>query len=234
MKALILLFVAFSAIFAAAKEKSNILIVFAHQEPQSFCYSLRNTVFKTLIMKGHEVKTSNLVQMQMILPLDKTDFTELYDPTYFRPAVEQRMANLKGRKTFSEQVRLEHDKVEWADIIVFVFPYYIMYMPGIMKGWLEHVLSYGFAYGEGHSLKGKKAMLMYTTGAPEAYIKETEAVFRDLVHAIFDFVEMTTLQPFTAYAVKDCSAEQRREYLKEAEIIAANIDGRETYDTLSQ
>lgn len=36
-----------------------------------------------------------------------------------------------------------------------------------MKNWIDIVLSFGFAYGQGTSLKGKKAMIAYTTGGPK-------------------------------------------------------------------
>ncbi len=217
-------------LLALCAPKSKILIVFAHQEPQSFCFALRNRLFQTLLMKGHQVRLTNLVQQDITLPIDTTDFTELYDPTYFRPVVEQGVANMKrNRTTFSKELRVEHDKVEWADTILFVFPYYIMYMPGIMKSWIERVFSYGFAFGEGHSLKGRKAMLMYTTGAPHSYIEKMENAFWYLVYKVFAAAELTPLKPYAAYAVKDVSAETRKEYLNEVERIAADIENREPY-----
>jgi NAD(P)H dehydrogenase (quinone) len=206
--------------------KSKVLIVFAHQEPQSFVFAMRNTVFQTLVMNGHEVKTSNLHQLKMILSLDRTDFTEPFDPEYFRPQNEQKAANAKNRTTFTKELRLEHDKVEWADIILFVFPYYVMYIPGIMKSWMERVFSFGFAYGEGRSLKGKKAMIMYATGADKNYLKDIEIQFWDTINAQFTFMGMTALQPFCAYKAAGVTYEQRKEYLRQAELIAVDIDKR--------
>ncbi len=210
-------------------QKAKVLIVFAHQEPQSFNFALRNRIYQTLVMKGHEVKFSNLVQMKMTQSLDRADFTEAFDPTYFRPQVEQLHANLNNRTTFSKELRAEHDKVEWADMMLFVFPYYVMYMPSIMKSWMERVFSYGFAYGEGHSLKGKKAMLFYTTGANKEYLKEIEVKFWDTVHGMFDFMGITPLQPFCAYQVASITEAERKAYLTEAEKIASEIEKRQPY-----
>jgi len=207
---LLLIFVGIICPIIEAKQK--VLIVFAHQEPQSFCFAMRNRVYQTLVMKGHEVKFSNLVQMGMIGSLDKTDFTELYDTNYFRPQVEQAQANKKNRTTFSKELREEHDKVAWADTMLFIFPYYVMYVPSIMKSWMERVFSYGFAYGD-HHLDGKKAMLMYSTGADQAYLKDIEPMFWETMGLVFKFMGVTPLKPFTAYGVQHITVEERRKYL---------------------
>ena len=229
MKTFIFLCILLTLVCSSYAAQSKILIVFAHQEPQSFCFALRNRVFQTLIMKGHEVKVSNLVQMKMIGSIDRTDFTEAFDPSYFRPQAEQISANSKNRTTFTKELRLEHDKVEWADIMLFVFPYYVMYMPSIVKSWMERVFSVGFAYGNGHSLKGKKAMLMYSTGADKDYLKDIEPYFWNSTSRVFEFMGVKYLMPFRAYGVQHVTLEERKAYLSEAEKIVADIDNRAPY-----
>lgn len=62
-------------------------------------------------------------------------------------------------------------------MVIFQFPLWWYTMPAILKGWFDRVYAYGFAYGVGeHSdshwgdrfgdgtLKGKRAMLIITTG----------------------------------------------------------------------
>lgn len=229
MKTIILALALIAVISPILAAQSKVLIVFAHQEPQSFCASVRNRVFQTLVMKGHDVRVSNLVQMNMILSVDRTDFTEAFDPTYFHPQLEQLAANKKNRATFSKELRFEHDKVEWADTLLLVFPYYVMYLPSIIKSWMERVFSYGFAYGEGHSLKGKKVMMMYTTGADQEYLKNIEIQFWETVNGVFNFMGMTMYKPFCAYGVAHKSADERKAYLDEADAIAADLDNRAPY-----
>ncbi len=223
------------ALFAATASaaKAKVLVVFAHQEPQSFCFAMRDRILRTLMMKGHEVRLSNLVQLKMIQSLDRGDFTKAYDPTYFHPQLEQLQANLNNRTTFSKELRLEHDKVQWADIMLFVFPYYVMHMPSIMKSWMERVFSYGFAYGEGKSLKGRKAMMIYATGATKAGLKELEPHFWELMHGVFAFGGLTSLQPYTAYAAPSVSVNDRKAYLIEIEKIVDDIEHRAPYKFLS-
>lgn len=210
--------------------KSKVLIVFAHQEPQSFNFAVRNRLFQTLLMKGHEVRMSNIVQMNMIQSIDRTDFTQLYDPTYFHPQKEQSEANKKGRTTFEKALRLEHDKVEWANIILFVFPYYVMYMPSIMKSWMERVFSWGFAYGDGRNLTGRKAMLIYSTGAGKQYLeKGIERAFWESVHGMFTFMGVAPLEPYCAYSIGTTTLAERRAYLAQVEKIASDIENRAPY-----
>lgn len=62
----------------------------------------------------------------------------------------------------------EHKILEDADIVVLQFPFYWYTVPGVMKQWLDDVLTYGFAYGsKGDKLKGKNLLLSITVGGPK-------------------------------------------------------------------
>jgi putative NADPH-quinone reductase len=58
-----------------------------------------------------------------------------------------------------------------ADSVVFQFPFYWYSVPGILKEWMDQVLTYGFAYGStGDKLKGKHFLVSTTIGGPaDAY-----------------------------------------------------------------
>lgn len=55
-----------------------------------------------------------------------------------------------------------------ADVIVWQFPFSWYALPGVMKLWLDEVFVHGFAHGSTAKLGGKKLVLSFTTGAPEA------------------------------------------------------------------
>ena len=55
-----------------------------------------------------------------------------------------------------------------ADLIVWQFPFHWYAMPWNMKKWLDEVFVHGFAHGTGAKLAGKKLLVSFTTGAPEA------------------------------------------------------------------
>lgn len=58
-----------------------------------------------------------------------------------------------------------------ADTIVWQHPIYWYSVPGLLKVWIDQVLTYGWAYGEGGvALRGKRALWVPTTGGePSAY-----------------------------------------------------------------
>ena len=65
--------------------------------------------------------------------------------------------------TAEQRLLVEHDTV------VLQFPWYWYSVPGLLKEWLDQVLTYGFAYGSsGNSLHGKTLQVVTTTGGPDA------------------------------------------------------------------
>ena len=58
-----------------------------------------------------------------------------------------------------------------ADRLVLQFPWYWYSVPGLLKEWMDQVLTYGFAYGSGgDKLRGKTLQVVTTTGGPgESY-----------------------------------------------------------------
>lgn len=59
----------------------------------------------------------------------------------------------------------EQQRLLKADLIILQFPFVWYGMPSHMKGWLEKVFSYGFAFGPGgDKLKNKKLLLSITLG----------------------------------------------------------------------
>lgn len=214
------------------KSKSKVLVVFAHPEPKSFCAAMKDTVVDTLINEGHEVKVSDLYRMKFVLPLDKTDFTTLTNPGYFKPQTEQVACNSKGFEGFSPEVKEEHEKVKWADTLIFVYPLYWWSVPGIMKNWIDRILSMGFAYGmKGQaSLKPRKGMIMYTTGGPKAFhtsIGMEEVAWKLMNNGVFKFCGMTALQPHVVYQPAWVDDTQRKKFLEEVAELMKNIDTRE-------
>jgi len=218
-----------------AAGKSKVLIIFAHPEAKSFCAAVKDTCAETLKKHGHEVKVSDLYEMKMILPLDKSDFTELSNPDFFKPQLEQKMANEKQRKTFSPELQAEHDKLEWCDTVLFVFPLYWFGMPGIMRNWCDRVLSMGFAYGPtefGIKLRPRKGMVLYTTSGPKDFIGRFEPAIWQLTNeCMLGFCGITALEPYVAYAVAHIDNEARLKMLEEVKDIMSKLDDRAVYKT---
>ncbi|MFT3803837.1 MAG: NAD(P)H-dependent oxidoreductase [Burkholderiaceae bacterium] len=153
----------------------NVLIVYAHPEPRSLNGSLKDFAVRRLQEDGHAVQVSDLYAMNWKAALDADDDTANAPGARFDPERDSRRAFERG--TQSPDIAGEQDKLRWADAVILQFPLWWFSMPAILKGWVERVYAYGFAYGVGeHSdthwgdrygegtLAGKRAMLMVTTG----------------------------------------------------------------------
>lgn len=201
----------------------NILIVYAHQEPQSFNAAMKETAVNVLSAAGHQVLISDLYAMQFKAVADHADFAQLGNPHYFKYQIEQNIAYDHG--TLAEDIRIEQEKLLWANRVIFQFPLWWFSVPAILKGWFDRVLCMGFAYGGQHKfydhggLVGRKAMLAFTTGGPDTMYSsmgmngEIEKILYPIQHGVLYFTGMQVLPPFIAWAAARVSVEQREHYL---------------------
>lgn len=158
----------------------NVLIVYAHPEPQSLTGSLKNFAVERLTQAGHQVQVSDLYAMKWKAALDANDSLEGASGPRFDPSLDSQRAFANGVQ--SADIEREQQKLRWADAVLLQFPLWWFSMPAILKGWFERVYAYGFAYGVGeHSdthwgdrygegtLAGKRAMLIVTAGGWESH-----------------------------------------------------------------
>ncbi|WP_407155891.1 NAD(P)H-dependent oxidoreductase [Bradyrhizobium sp. STM 3557] len=161
----------------------NVLLVFAHPEPRSLNGALRDIAVAELKDQGHEVRVSDLYAQGWKSEIDRADFPQLPDDARLNVAAASGEAFKAGALT--DDVKAEQQKLLWADAVILQFPLWWFTMPAILKGWVDRVYSYGFAYGVGeHSDKrwgdrygegvfaGKRAMLIVTTGGWEEHYSE--------------------------------------------------------------
>lgn len=185
------------------------LVVYAHPNPKSFCKGILDTVVRASEEKGADVRVRDLYQIGFDAILKADDL----------------MGYKRGK--LPSDIAEEQEHIRWADVITFVYPVWWAQFPAILKGYVDRVFSYGFAYEYVHGvlnglLKGKKALLFCTLGiSNEEYeasgmnnsMKQTsdESIFhfcgiQDVSHSIFG-------------AVPYVSNETRKDYLKEVERI---------------
>ena len=89
-----------------------------------------------------------------------------------RPLPQVTIKNLHQEyPTFRFGVAAEQEALRGADSVIFQFPFYWYSVPGILKEWMDQVLTYGFAYGStGDKLRGKDFLVSTTVGGPaDAY-----------------------------------------------------------------
>ncbi|MEW1548760.1 NAD(P)H oxidoreductase [Streptomyces tsukubensis] len=91
---------------------------------------------------------------------------EGFDPR-LTPADEPDWEN-RGKR-YSPEVRAHMDRVAAADDIVVVFPVWWYSVPAVLKGWIDRVWNYGFAYGRSRPrLAGKRMVWLGLAGAGAA------------------------------------------------------------------
>ena len=158
----------------------KVLLVFAHPEPKSFSASLRDVAIHELEAAGHEVRVSDLYAMRWKAEVDRSDFSALAPNERLLPVAASK--NAFTTNTLTDDVKAEIEKLLWADTLILQFPLWWFAMPAILKGWVDRVYAYGFAYGVGeHSdkrwgdrygegtLAGKRAMLIVAAGGWEEH-----------------------------------------------------------------
>lgn len=154
--------------------KKKVLIVFAHPEPTSLTCQLADLAKKALAQQGCEVMLSDLYGMGWKAVFDEHDFPQRADRDRLSFITESGHAYSTGSQT--EDVQAEQQKLLAADAVILLFPLWWFGMPAILKGWIDRVYAYEFAYGykgEGNRyrygdglLKGKRALLSVMVGGP--------------------------------------------------------------------
>lgn len=203
----------------------KILIVYVHDEEKSFTSALKNLAVKVLTENGHEVKVSDLYAQKFNAVAGRQDFEELSNPDYFNYMLEQK--NAAGKNIFAEDVRVEQEKVKWADFVIIQSPVWWFSTPAILKGWFDRVFAtgvtwdFGAIYDKG-LLRGKKGMLSITTGGPHELYKPNgahqatiEQVLYPINRGTLYFCGMDVLPPFVAWATFGVGDEGRKKYLEE-------------------
>ncbi|WP_153140298.1 NAD(P)H-dependent oxidoreductase [Paraburkholderia agricolaris] len=194
----------------------NVLLVYAHPEPRSLNGSLKDFSVKRLEDAGHVVQVSDLYAMNWKASLDANDSLDTQPGARFDPSLDSKRAFSDGRQ--SQDIALEQDKLKWADAVILQFPLWWFSMPAILKGWVERVYAYGFAYGMGEhsdarwgdrygegSMAGKRAMLMVTTGGWESHYSPRgingpiDDVLFPIQHGVLYYPGFDVLPPFVIH-----------------------------------
>lgn len=194
----------------------NVLIVYAHPKPLSLNGSLKDFAVNYLESAGHEVKVSDLYAMGWKASLDADDCTDRQESTRYDPSMASKHAF--GYGTQRDDITQEQEKLRWADAVILQFPLWWYSMPAILKGWVDRVYAYGFAYGVGeHSdthwgdrygqgtLVGKRAMLMVTAGGWASHYSARgvngpmDDILFPIQHGILYYPGFDVLPPFVVY-----------------------------------
>jgi NAD(P)H dehydrogenase (quinone) len=182
------------------------LVIYAHPNPGSFCRAIREVLQEEFLRAEVSCVIRDLYSMG-------------FDPVL-------RGEELKGGKKWERraEIKREQDFIHEADLLVFLFPLWWSGAPAILKGYLDRVLTYGFAFAEtAHGLAGlltgKKAVIYTTTGSSEEELvrqKLKEAIHVVFSAGVFDFCGIQLCESNYFHSVPSSTPEERLQLLEQA------------------
>ena len=151
----------------------NHLIIFAHPNAQnSFGHALVEQVSQISQRLGVEVRLRDLYTMN-------------FDPILSFEELQE-----ANQGIIPPDVKQEHDFILQADLITLVYPLWWMGFPAILKGYLDRVLSHGFAYktenGESQGLLQNKKMQQFITLGSNVEKYQRLGVDKSLDHCLIN------------------------------------------------
>jgi putative NADPH-quinone reductase len=198
----------------------NILLLFAHPEPQSFNGAMLRTAIATLEAAGHRVQVSDLYGQPFNPVSDRRNFTTVANAAFFKQQKEELYA--AAHQGFADEVEAELQKLAWCDVMIWQFPLWWFGVPAVLKGWVDRVFAMGRAYGAGQFYEngvfsGKRALLSLTTGSgspAEAYQPgglqgDLLGILRPIHRGMLQFTGFTVLAPQVVYGPARLTDEER-------------------------
>ena len=154
----------------------KVLTVYAHNDPNSFCHGVLERFTAGLADAGHESEVLDLYAMNfdpVLRDRDVPSWTGGTIPEDIAEAHDLRgkvLSSAKGplqrwmvsrairgktqaeiagliRTQMPEDTLAMHEKINWADGLAFVAPIHFCSFPAMLKGWIDRVWCYDFAFG---------------------------------------------------------------------------------------
>lgn len=231
----------------------RVLTICAHPNPKSFCHAVQGRFTDGLREAGHEVESIDLHAVGFDPVFNQADYLQFLDEARLPDVdviraqliaasggtIRRKLASLWLRnKPMSELLELiakqrpkdgrwHQDKVARAEGLVFIAPIFWMGFPAILKGWIERVFAYGFAYsltpqgwkgdlsGRIPLLKHKKALVITPTFfTKEHYGQGWEAAVRKVLDEwTFTNTGIGHVEHVFLYAVNAADESTRTDYL---------------------
>jgi NAD(P)H dehydrogenase (quinone) len=232
----------------------NILTVYANPNPRSFCHAILKSFTQGLSDAGHSYEIVDLYAMKFNPVLSVRDFSNWIGadtPVNILKSMllhnsggpiqrffAERWLRNKDSKAIARLVRWlrprdvvkQQQKVAGAQGLAIIYPVWFVGMPAILKGWIERVFTYGFAFSlaqEGWKgdiggriplFKHEKALLISTTLFDEQSYNNG---LRDAMNRLTDdfgfrYPGVKQVAHVYFYSVGAVGAEARRGYLQEA------------------
>jgi NAD(P)H dehydrogenase (quinone) len=236
----------------------KVLIIYAHPNPMSFTHAILDNFVRGLSDAGHKSEIVDLYKIKfnpIFQDMDSSFFVdedmpkELFEQMDMRKMITElaggpikrfiakiyikNKTDVELRKLIYAQrpkdVLKQQKKVADADILVIITQVFWMHFPALVKGWMERVLTYGFAYklnedgwkgdpdGRIPLLKLKKAIIMHPTFFNEKVYREKgfkAAMEKTIDDWSFKYPGIENVDHLYFHSILSVSAEVRAKYLE--------------------
>jgi NAD(P)H dehydrogenase (quinone) len=232
----------------------NVLTVYVHPSHKSFCHAILEQFSRGLADAGHTNEVVDLYGMHFNPVFSARDYPAWVDESFPLDSLKNMILESSGgpiprfflkpwlrnkdaaylskliRKFRPSDVVEQQRKIARANGMAIIFPVWFVGMPAILKGWIERVFTYSFAYslnpaGWKGDIKGRiprfshaKALLMSTTLFDEQAYDDglRDAMTRLIDDFGFRYPGVKKVEHVYFYSVGAVGDEVRKEYLQEA------------------
>jgi len=140
----------------------NILIVYSHPSEKSYTFQILQKLKNEINKQNWNLQISDLYAMNFQSDMSAEEY--------------EREGFAKTNLPISADVLAEHEKIEKADCIIFLYPVWWSDCPAKLKGWFDRVYSVGYAYGQNETSKKMKTiplgLVICTAGHPNEFLEE--------------------------------------------------------------
>lgn len=181
----------------------RILLVFGHPNPDRFCAALARSYVEGALASGHKVRELVLHRLQ-------------FDPILH--------AGYRAEQPLEPDLQQAQSDLRWAEHVVFVYPVWWGGVPALLKGFLDRVLSPGFAfrYRAGSSLwdrllSGRSARLIVTLDTPGWYFRWVwgAPAHRQMRRMVLEFCGIRPVRLTAMAPLRGSSPPQRQRWLEQ-------------------
>lgn len=212
------------------------LWVMAHPRPHSLNGTLMEEGIRTLSGR-YDVAASDLYAQGFDPVLGRGDLGSAADTP---GTIGEQLGDAYRNGESPEDVRREQEKLADAELLVLQFPLWWYGPPAILKGWLDRVLTDGFAYGDldpelgiprrygDGGLVGRRALIIVTAGddarslGPRGVSGDLDSLLFPLTHGALWYVGIDVLD---LHVVHDADGLDADGAGREVARLAARLDG---------
>ncbi len=186
------------------------LIIYSHPNPKSFNHAIKETFQEALTENGNEVRIRDLYDLGFDPVLKAKDFESFQ------------------RKEMPSDIKEEQEHIKWADILTFIFPLWWCGLPAIAKGYVDRVLSEGFAYTADAKglLPDKKVFFITTMGAPNSVYEKiglVKSMHQVIDAGMFQFCAMKVIGGEFLGSIHAITDMDRKKMLDDVRKMAADL-----------